>query len=584
MKPSTGRALLRWVVWEQRRGVVAGMFAGVAWMGARAALPAVLAVTIQRGIVEDDTRALAAWIGVLAAVGLVEGVSGAVRHWFAIRNGSRTQNLVLERVFGHALDLDATFHSRVPAGDIVSRATSDAYHVGQLVDVTARGTGAVVTFVVVAAVLVLVSPVLAAWVVLGLPPLMLGTWWVAGRLRGRQAALQADLADAATEVSDTVVGLRVVKGLGAETAFRHRFDRVVERVRASGVAQGRIVAILEPLGPAVPGLVLLGVVWWGGTLAVQGRLDVGELVAFYAFVLFLITPIQTFNEVATKWAQAVAAADRLAGVMSAEAVVVAPDDARTPEREPDGELRCDGVVFRYVAGGAPVFDGLDLVVPAGTRLGVAARSGAGASTLCALLGRHLDPEAGRVRLDGVDLRELPLDWLRTHVVVADQHAFMFEASLRFNLTASDPAAGDERLAAVTRVTAADEIVAAVPGGLEGHLGERGRSLSGGQRQRVALARALLREPAVLVLDGPTDALDAATEHRVVGGLLEDRAGKTTVVVSTRRAVLAAMDRVVLLDRGRVAAAGTHGELLEREPAYRRLVAPDDPPVGTSEVA
>ncbi len=561
------------------------MFAGIAWMGARAALPAVLAVAIGRGIVDDDRQALMFWLAVLAGVGVVEGVSGAVRHWFAIRNGSRTQNLVLERVFGRALDLDASFHSKVPAGDIVSRATSDAFHVGQLVDVTARGAGAVVTFIIVAIVLSFVSPPLAAFVVLGLPPLMLGTWWIAGRLRSRQARLQIDLADAATEVSDTVVGLRVVKGLGAEGAFRTRFDKAVEQVRKSGVAQAKITSILEPLGPAVPGFILLGVVWWGGTLAVQGRLSVGELVAFYGFVLFLITPVQTFNEVATKWAQAVAAADRLSTVISAEPVVIAPEDARTPEEEPAGELRCDGVVFRYADDGPPVLDRFDLVVPAGTSLGVVTKSGGGASTLTSLLGRHLDPDAGRVRLDGVDLRDLPLDWLRTHVVVADQHAFMFEATLRFNLMASDPDADPQRLATVSRVTATDEIVASVPGGLDGFLGERGRSLSGGQRQRVALARALLREPAVLILDGPTDALDAETEHRVVEGLLADRKDKTTVVISTRQAMLASMDRVVLLDHGRIVASGRHADLLENTPAYRQLVAPASAPAaGTSEVA
>ncbi len=553
---------LRWSI----TGAVAS---GLAWQGAAIATPLLVRYAVDTGIVDDDPSALWWACAGIVALGAVEAVSGAFRHVFAIRNRARADAEVRDAIFRRALELDSHYHDRVGAGDLISRASNDAELVARAFDSIGHTIGYVLTIVGASCVLLVLDWRLALAVLLPLPLLSVGFGRYSRRYAERTKINQEELATATALVEESIAGVRVVKGLGAEAALSARFRRRSDDVVRTALDVANVDAVFLPALEALPLIGMLVVLWYGGHQALDGDITIGTFAAFGFYLALLVNPLRTIGQRVGTAQRASAASARVVDVLRAEPVVV---EASKPRSFPgDADVRFESVRFGYDRG-RPVLDGFDLSIPAGTSLALVGATGSGKSTAAALLARFYDPGAGRVTIGGVDVRELKLDDLRRGVGIVFEDAFLFGDTVRGNVGLAAPDAPDEDIERATQLAGAEEFVERLPEGYETMLGERGYSLSGGQRQRIAIARAILADPQVLILDDATSAVDATKEHEIRAALAQVMRGRTTLVIAHRPATIALADRVALVEAGRVTEQGTHAELLARSARYRSLLA------------
>jgi ATP-binding cassette subfamily B protein len=562
---------VRAVIRSQASGVVGAALSGLLWQVGAVAAPLMVKYAIDHGILTKDHDTLLIWLGALLAVGLLEMTAGAVRHLYAIRNRSRSDARVRDAIFAHALRLDASYHDRVGPGELMSRASSDSEHVARMMDSIGHTIGYVLTVFAVAIVLLLLDWELALIVLIPLPLISLAGWTYSRRYHARTERLQESWGEAATLVEETVAGIRVVKGLGAgaplAAQFRRRSRTIVER--ALDIA--RLDAVFMPTLEFLPLLGLLAVLWLGGRRVISGDLSLGSFVAFNAYVSMLVWPMRVLGQRVTTLQKAVGASARISEVLEAEPQLREPRHPEPLERPVRGEVRLDHVQFGH-DGNRPVLDGLDLCLAPGESLALVGATGSGKSTVAGLLARLYDPDAGRVLLDGHDVKALRLADVRSAVALVFEETFLFTDTVRENIRFARPDARDEEVERAAELAGAAEFIADLPDEYDTVLGERGFSLSGGQRQRIAIARAILADPAVLVLDDATSAVDATKEHEIRAALTKVMTGRTTLVIAHRPATIALADRVALLESGRIVEQGTHAELLRKSPRYRALLA------------
>ncbi len=562
---------VRAVVRSEARGVTGAVVAGLLWQVGAVAAPLIVKYAIDHGVVPNDHGALVVWLLVLLGVGLLEVVAGGFRHIFAIRNRSATDARVRDAIFAHALRLDPAYHDRVGPGELMSRASSDSEHVARMMDAIGHTIGYALTVVAVAVVMLVIDAKLALIVLVPLPFVSVAAWAYSRRYDARTRRLQEAWASAATLVEETVSGIRVVKGLGAggalSASFRRRSDEIVGRA----LEIARLDAIFNPVLETLPLVGIAVVLWFGGRRVIAGDLSLGSFVAFNAYVVMLVWPLRILGQRVSTLQKALAASGRITEVLETEPRLREPRHPLELERPARGDVRLEGVRFGH-EGDRPVLDGLDLHVAPGESLALVGGTGSGKSTIAGLLARLYDPDGGRVLLDGHDLRELRLADVRQAVALVFEETFLFTDSVRENIRFGRPAADDEAIARAAELAGAAEFIARLPDGYETVLGERGFSLSGGQRQRIAIARAILADPAVLVLDDATSAVDASKEHEIRAALAEVMRGRTTLVIAHRPATIALADRVAVLAEGRIVEEGRHEELLRRSSRYRALLA------------
>jgi ABC-type multidrug transport system fused ATPase/permease subunit len=565
---SPGR-LLWWMARQQWQTLAGGMFFGIVWMSSQAVMPAVLGRAIDRGVAARDGDALLFWAGVMLAVGVVQALSGIMRHRFAVTNWLTAAYRTVQLVGRQAVRLGGTLPRKVSTGEVVAIGTSDLSHIGQVMDVTARFSGAVVSFLVVATILLSTSVTLGLVVLVGVPLLMLLVGPLLRPLQERSAAQRSLMGGLANTASDIVGGLRVLRGIGGEQVFHERYRRESQQARQAGVRVARVQSVLDALQVLLPGVFVVLMVWLGARSAVDGTITPGELVAFYGYSAFLLIPLRTVTEFANKLIRGRVSARRVCTVLALRPDVVEPADP-VPLPSPGAELTDLRTGLRVRPGRltALVSERPDDSAALADRLG-----------LCA---PEVDDD---VRLAGTPLtRFRPVD-LRRRILVSDTAATLFSGPLRERLDIH----GHGDLTAAFDTASADDVLEALPEGLSTEVAERGRAFSGGQRQRLVLVRALLADPEILVLVEPTSAVDAHTEARIAARLRHHRAGRTTVVTTSSPLMLDAADEVAFLVSDRVVATGTHSELLETHPHYRAVVTrqsdDDQPPadlgVGTT---
>jgi ATP-binding cassette subfamily B protein len=562
---------LRAVVRSQAGGVAGAALSGLAWQIGAVAAPLIVARAIDQGVLTGDHGTLLVWVLVLLAAGLLEVLAGAARHVFAIRNRARGDARVRDAIFAHALRLDATYHDRVGPGELMSRASSDSEMIARLLDAVGHTIGYVLTVFAVAVVLLTIDVRLALVVLLPLPLVSVAGWAYSKRYHERTTRLQEDLAGAATLAEETISGIRVVKGLGAGPALRLRFREQSDRIVQRGLAVARIDAVFVPVLELLPLLGLLAVLWIGGRRVIAGDLSLGSFVAFNAYVVMLVWPLRILGQRVATVQRALAASARITEVLETEPRL---RERRQPLALPEpvrGDVRLEAVCFGHGDDGL-VLDDLDLHVAPGQSLALVGATGSGKSTVAGLLARLYDPDDGRVLIDGIDLRDLRLADVRRSVALVFEDTFLFTDTLAQNIRFGRPGASDDDVVRAAELAGAAEFVDDLPDGYDTVLGERGFSLSGGQRQRIAIARAILADPAVLVLDDATSAVDASKEHEIRSALATVMQGRTTLVIAHRPATIALADRVAVLDRGHIVEQGAHGELLARSARYRALLA------------
>jgi ABC-type multidrug transport system fused ATPase/permease subunit len=544
--------LLVWVGRHQVPTLLYGIGFGILWMVAQALMPFTIGRAVQRGIVEHDNEALVAWSLVLLGLGALQAFGGVMRHRCAVSNWLQASFRLAQVVSHHAARCGPAVRARLSTGEVVATVSNDAMRAGGAFDITARLAGAIVAYAVVAFILLASSRTLGLVVLLGVPALVLLLGFVIKPLQARQQEQRAEVGKLTALGADTASGLRVLRGIGGEQAFFDRYHERSQEVRLAGVRVALPQSTLDAAQVFIPGLFVVLVTWLGARFAVSGKISPGELVAFYGYAAFLVIPLRTASEAVEKITRALVGAGRMLAVLAVERPA---DEPERPATEPPP--------------GSPLQDeasGLD--VEAGRMTALVSARPEEAAAIADRLGGFGD---GRVTLGGVPLAELPTALVRKRIVVSEADPVIFSGSLRHVLDPWGRAAGDAELLDAVSIANAEDVLEALPEGLDATVDERGRSFSGGQRQRLVLARALVSAAEVLVLVEPTSAVDAHTEARIARRLHEARAGRTTVVVTTSPLVLDRADRVVLLDDGRVAVAGRHRDLLRESPDYRETV-------------
>ena len=549
---SPGR-FLWWMAKGQWHTLAVGMFFGIVWMSSQAVLPAVIGRAIDRGIAAKDTGELVRYAGILLVIGLVQSLSGIMRHRFAVTNWLTAAYRTVQLISRQVVRLGGTLPRKVSTGEVVAIGTTDLSSLGQVMDVSARFAGAIVSFVLVSVILLQTSVPLGLVVLLGVPALMLLIGPLLAPLQRRGATHRELMGDLSNTASDIVSGLRVLRGIGGEQVFLDRYRRESQTTRRAGVAVARVQSILDALQVFLPGVFVVVVVWIGARYAVAGRISAGELVAFYGYAAFLMIPLRTATEYANKLIRGRVAARRVCRVLALE-----PDLPEVADPEPSPPV------------GAPLHDArTGLHLTPGLLTAIVSEQPDESAELADRLGLQTGTPDDEVRLGGVPLTRLQPAEVRRRIVVSDTASTLFMGRLydRLAIRGADEAA----MARALHTASAEDVLDALDGGLEGEVSEKGRSFSGGQRQRLVLARALLTDPEILVLVEPTSAVDAHTEARIAARLREHRSGRTTVVTTSSPLMLDAADTVAYLDGGRIVAAGTHRELLESCAAYRRTV-------------
>ncbi|MFG2000809.1 ABC transporter ATP-binding protein [Spirillospora sp. NPDC048911] len=550
--------VLKRAIIGQWRHTARGALLASGHQAGEAMVPVVIGVVIDRAVATGDGGALVRWVAVLAVVFAVLSFS----YRFSFRAAERASEQA-----AHGLRIELTervLHARGGAedgrlpGELVNIASGDAKRVGAVHLALTAGVAALGGLVAGGFALLWVSVPLGLVVLLGIPPVLLLAHLLGRPLERRSGTEQERAAHASGVAADLIAGLRVLKGLGAESTAVGRYRRTSRDSLAATLRAARAQAWHDGGMLALTGVFIAVVALVGGRLAASGDITVGQLVAAVGLAQFLLTPLSILAWANGELAQARASAARISAVLATPPAVADGTGDLPPQVR--GEVR-----LRNVSYGA--LNDLSLVAAPGEMLGVVAEP-AVATALLRVLGRAADPDAGVIELDGLPFSELDPAAIRAAVLVAEHDADLFEGTLLANVGAAAAPDGIER---AMSAASADEVADTLPQGPETTLTERGRSLSGGQRQRVALARALAVAAPVLVLHDPTTAVDAVTEARIAAGLRESRTGLTTIIVATSPALLAAADRVVHVADGTAVAEGTHADLVHGDDAYRATV-------------
>ncbi len=560
MSQAAARTVMRRAVLGQRRHLVPGTALLVVHQVAESLVPVVIGAVIDRAIGTGDTTALLRWLVLLAAVFAVLSTAWFTSAVITERACQGAEHEARLRLVDRVLDATGGVERRFKVGKLVSIANSDTAEVGRLGDHAPGAVGAAAAVTVAMAFLFTVDTAVGLLVLAGLPIVLAVEKFFADRLVERWADEQEESSEAAAVAADLMRGLRVLKGLGAERPAAARYRRASRDSLRANLRAASVEALASTVSTVVIGGFLALVALIAGRMAVGGSITVGQFVAAVGLTQFLITPLGTLGETITSLAEGRASANRVGKVLSAPPAVA--DGWRRLDEPATGRL-----VLRGVSRGK--LRDLDLTAGPGDLVGLAVPNPDVARELVACLAREADPDSGTIELDGIPFEDLELDSLRRAVVVSAHDAALFEGSLADNVLPHGD--GPVGLAAALSAAGAARVADDLPAGAATDLGERGRFLSGGQSQRVALARALAADAPVLVLHDPTTAVDSVTEQQVADGLRELREGRTTLLVTTSPALLAACTRVVLLGRKGSRVYGTHAQLAAGEPEYRRAV-------------
>jgi len=544
---------------------------GLLWSFSKIGVGLLLQQAVDEGIDADDMEALAWWSGGIFVVGLLSAVLTGVRRYLAFREARWVEKRLRDQLFAHVQRLHFAYHDEVQAGQLMSRGNIDLQHLQNFVVMIPLTIANAMTVLGVTVILVVIDPLLAVLSLAALPFINVVAKRFGTRLFPSVMGIQRESAELAAVVEESVAGVRVVKGFGAEDVVRARLRATADDVYRESMTASKIRSVFLPALELLPNIGLITVLGVGGHRVIDDAISIGDFVLFNFFVVLLIWPLRMLGMIIANGQRASAAAQRVAEVLSTDPVIVDAPSARDlpPGR---GEVRFDHVEFAYGDGTIPVLHDFDLVVEAGTSVALVGATGCGKSTVGRLIPRFYDVDGGRVLLDGVDVRELRIHELRRAVGIVFEETFLFSDSIAANIAFADPGASLEQIRTAARLAGADEFIEALEHGYDSVIGERGYSLSGGQRQRIAIARAILADPRVLILDDATSSVDPTKEHEIRDALGEVMEGRTTIVIAHRAATIALADSVVLLDEGRVVATGTHDELLATSDRYREVLA------------
>jgi len=568
-----GWRLLRLALGQQRGGLAIGVVVGLFWAVGKVSVPQLTKMGIDRGI--EGSGNLAFWAGLVVAAGIIAGLFTAMRRWYAFRESRWIETRLREQIFSHLLKLHVGYHDKMQTGQLMSRASSDLQQLQAFVVMIPITLSNLAMLIAVVALLIVSQPMLAMFALAPLPIVNVMASRFSRQIHPAVLAVQQEQAQLATVVEESVSGVRVIKGFGAEQVQARKLKTEADDIWNVSLVAAKIRSKFLPALDLLPSIGLIAVLGIGGHRVINGQMTVGDLVKFNAYITMLIWPLRNLAMTVALAQRASVALIRVDEVLSTPSLVIdplSPTSLPTPtDDRPVGEVIFDDTVFAY-EGASPIINHFSVTIQPGQAIALVGATGSGKSTVVRLLTRFHDVQQGSIRLDGIDVRQLTLNDLRTAVGIVFEETFLFHDSVADNIAFSRPDATAEVIERAARLAGAHDFIMELPDGYQTILGERGYSLSGGQRQRIAIARAIVSDPRVLVLDDATSAVDPSKEHEIREAMATVMKGRTTIVIAHRPGTIALADTVILLDEGRAVAVGTHEGLLASNERYRQVLA------------
>jgi ATP-binding cassette subfamily B protein len=511
------------------------------------------------------------WAVAIGVAGVLRLGLSASRRLVAGRVSLGVEVDLRNRLYGQLQGLELSFFDRQQTGQLMSRATVDLQAVRFFLGYGLIFIGqSLFTIALAGVAMFLLQPLLAALALAPVPFVVLIARSYGKRSRPALQEVQQRIAELTAEAEENISGVRVVKAFAQEERQLSRFRHSVGRVFDQSIYSVRLQARYTPMIGFLPNLGLAAILLVGGRQVIHGSLTVGQFTAFYAYLLMLISPMRTLGYMLSAAQRATASGARIFQILDRAPEMTVPADA-PPLPDGRGHVSLHNVGLTFEGAARPALTGIDLDVEAGTTVALVGATGAGKTALVSLLPRLYDATTGSVRIDGADVRDVELTSLRHAIALVTDDPFLFSATVHDNIAYARPDASREDVERAAAVAQADGFIRELPNGYDTLVGERGLTLSGGQRQRLAIARAVLADPRILVLDDATSSVDASTENEIKQALRGVMAGRTTFVIAHRLSTIALANEIVVLEDGRIAARGTHDELLDRSALYREIV-------------
>ncbi len=568
---SPGAFAFLWPYLHRNRG---GFVLGFGALAMKDLLGAALPLVIRAGI--DGLTAHAAletlflWAGLLVGLSAIKGL---FQYWMRVILISISRDIEFDLrndLFTRLMTLDGSFYRRTRTGDVLARATNDMNAVRMML-----GPGIMywfetsLTLVLAVGVMLWVDWPLTLVALAPAPLISIAVLYFGRRIHERFQSIQEQFSGISSRVQESFSGVRVVRAYVEERQELKRFEEVNREYIDENLRLAKISGLFNPLLQALVGLSFLLVLWMGGTRLAAHKISMGSFVMFNTYTGILVWPMIAMGWVANLMERGKASLERVRAVLREEPRIAAPANPQPLPKTVAGEIEFRNVTLKY--GERQTLCGINLTIPAGSTVAIVGHTGSGKTTLAQLVPRLMDPQPGSVALDGVDVKEFDPRELRSLIGYVPQETFLFSATLRENIAFGVASASDAEIARVVEIAGLTSDIEGFPKGLDTIVGERGITLSGGQKQRTAIARALLRDPRILILDDALASVDTATEERILSGLAEVMRGRTTILISHRVSTIQGADKIVVLEKGGVAAQGTHAELLARGGYYAELV-------------
>jgi ATP-binding cassette, subfamily B, bacterial len=557
------------LLWARKGHLIGGLAAALVMLVVQIAIPRTVGLAID-AIRIDPQRSLGGFALVLALLALGRAIAHYVYRYQLQRSSLGIENDMRNLIYSHLTRLSFGFFDRVQSGQLISRANSDIRAVQMFLGFAPSVAISLITFVAAFGLMLSIHVPLALVAGITMPFVYATGRHMRSKMFPISWIVQSRTAEVATIVEENVTGVRVVKSYAAEPQQVSLLQRAAERLLWASNLQVDIRAKFQPLMQNLPRIALALVLLYGGWLAINGQVTIGDLVTFNGYVFMLQAPFMMLGFLMVMAQRAAASAERILEILDQP-----PEIHDRPGAfdlvDPKGDVRFENVTFGY-GEGADILSGFDLHLAPGETVAMVGRTGCGKSTVARLLPRFYDVRDGRVLLDGHDVRDLTVPSLRAAVGLVLDEPFLFSEPIRDNITYGRPDATQEEIEAAARAAGAEDFILALPDGYDTVVGERGYTLSGGQRQRVAIARTLLANPPVLVLDDATSSVDVQREQEIHAALKILMEGRTTLIIAHRISTISLAERVLLMEGGRIVADGTHDELMATVPAYSEVLA------------
>ena len=569
LDPRAGRNLILRHLRAQWVFLCIALAAGLSWGLMRIVIPIVTGAAIDRAIIPHKSGLLVTLVLTLVGLAALQATFAGLRRYWAMRTSYRVETDLRSELYNRVNRLSFDYHDRTATGQLMSRGSADLHEVqGFLVNIPINM--AFLLMAVGAFVMLLRTDVTLAFVAMAVYPVVtiLSVRFFQNLAPGTER-VQQGLASLASVVEENIAGVRLVRAFGREDHEIAKLSRVADDIHEASMGVARLRTWYTPLFQWLPGIGQLAVLGYGGWLAIDGKMSPGDLVRSLQYLTMLVWPVQSLGDMVASGQRALISAARVWNVLREEPTVREKPHAKMlPAGR--GRITFEDVRFGY-DDTRPVLDGFNLDVPEGRSVALVGSTGSGKSTVARLLPRFYDTNAGSIRIDGHDIREIRLRDLRREIGIVFEDTFLFSDTIRNNIAYGRLDADEASIEQAARLAHAADFIDELPEGYDTIVGEQGFSLSGGQRQRIAIARAILTEPRILILDDATSSVDARMEEEIRTALKEVMAGRTTIIISHRLSTISLADQVVLVDGGKVADTGTHLQLVQTCRRYNEVL-------------